>query len=70
MQTATETPLQLSREQIVAWLEDGARRRLHMSAADLVATYRDGRLPDAGRVADLLMLAHLLDPHDPLFVSL
>ena len=71
MQTAAlETPLRLSRDQIVAQLEDGARRRLHISAADLVRSYRAGDLPDAGRVADLLMLAHLLDEQDPLFVSL
>ena len=67
---ALETPLRLSRDQIVAQLEDGARQRVHMSAADLVRRYRAGGLPDAGRVADLLMLGHLLDEQDPLFVSL
>jgi hypothetical protein len=71
MQTAElDTPLRLSRDEIVAQLECGAQRRVHMSAADLVRTYREGRLPDPGRVADLLMLAHLLDERDPLFVSL
>ena len=40
------------------------------SAEELVRLYRDGRLTDAGRVADLLMLAHLLNARDPLFVAL
>jgi hypothetical protein len=70
MQTATETPLRLSRNEIVARLQDGAQRRLHISAEELVRLYRDGRLTDAGRVADLLMLAHLLHQRDPLFVAL
>ena len=73
MSTATlsiHEPLRLSRDQIVAELEAGAQRRLRMPAADLVGAYRTGRLPDPGRVADLLMLAHLLDERDELFVSL
>ena len=69
MQTTTYEPLKLSRAQIVDQLEAGARRRLHMSADELVRAYRDGRLSDVGRVADLLMLAHLLDERDPLFVA-
>ena len=71
MQTAAlEAPLRHSRDQIVAQLEAGAQRRLQISAADLIRTYREGSLGDAGRVADLLMLASLLDERDPLFVSL
>lgn len=69
MQTITYEPLKLSRAEIVNQLETGAQRRLHISAEELVGAYRDGCLPDAGRVADLLMLAHLLDEHDPLFVA-
>ena len=68
MQATTYEPLKLSRAQIVDQLEAGARCRLHISAEDLVRAYHDGSLRDAGRVADLLMLAHLLDEHDPLFV--
>lgn len=75
MTTATPTlqarePLRLSRDQIIAQLEAGAWRRLQMRADDFVRAYRDGRIDDPGRIADLLMLAHLLDEHDPLFVAL
>lgn len=66
----THTPaLDLSRGEIVARLDAEARRRLHMSAEDLVRAYRACELADPGRVADLLALASLLDPTDPLFVS-
>lgn len=61
--------LELSRDEIVARLDAEARRRLHMSAEDLVHAYRTCELPDPGRVADLLALASLLEPTDPLFVS-
>ena len=60
----------LARDRIVAQLEDGARRRLGLSADEFVSAYRDGCLPDAGRAADVLMLAHLLNECDPLFVAL
>jgi len=66
--TAAE-PLRLTRDEIIAQLEDGVQRRLHMSATDFVRAYREGRLADPGRVADLLMLAQLLDERDPLFVA-
>jgi hypothetical protein len=69
MQTVTIGPLRLTRDEIVAQLEQGARQRLHMSADEFVRAYCTGKLTDAGRVADLLMLAHLLDEHDPLFVA-
>lgn len=67
--TPGDSVLVLTREEIVASLELGARQRLGMSAEELVRAYQDGRLPDPGRVADLLALAHLLTPDDPLFVS-
>lgn len=60
--------LQLSRDEIVRRIERGARRRLHMSARELVETYRAGRLEDPGAVADLLALASLLVETDPLFI--
>jgi hypothetical protein len=60
--------LELTREEIVRRLEHGAQRRLHISAADLIAAYRAGRLEDPGAVADLLALASLLLESDPLFV--
>lgn len=63
-------PLELSRDEIVARLDAEARRRLDMSAEDLVRAYRRCELTDLGRVADILALASLLDPTDPLFVSI
>ena len=60
--------LELSRDEIVRRLEHGARRRLHMSARELVEAYRAGCLADPGAVADLLALASLLVETDPLFV--
>jgi len=62
-------PLKLTREQIVDKLETGARRRLKMSAREMIDAYREGRLEDAGAVLDLLMLANLLEDDDDLFVS-
>ena len=61
--------LELKREEIVARLERGARRRLDLSAQEFILAYREGRLRDCGQVADLLSLAHLLDKNDPLFAS-
>ena len=62
------TPLELTRAEIVAQIDAEARRRLDMSAEDLVRAYRRGELTDPGRVADLLALGSLLDLTDPLFV--
>ena len=62
-------PFELTRDEIVARLDAEARRRLDMSAENLVRAYRSCELTDPGRVADLLALASLLDPTDPLFVS-
>jgi hypothetical protein len=64
-----DTDLELTRDEIVAILEDGARRRVEMTAGELVRAYRDGLLEDPGMVADLLVLAHLLAEDDPLFVA-
>ena len=66
MITSTASPLELSRDEIVARLDAEARRRLDMSAEDLVRAYRSCELTDPGRVADLLALASLLDPTDPI----
>ncbi len=59
--------LELTREEILKRLEDGARRRLGMSAGDMLRAYRAGALADPGRVADLLGLADLLRDDDPIF---
>lgn len=61
--------LELTREEIIARIEEGARRRLGMSAGDLVRKYRRGQLDEPGAVADLLALANLLPDTDPLFAD-
>lgn len=60
----------LTREEIAEALELGARSRLQMSAREMIDRYRHGKLDDAGEVADLLMLASLLQPDDELAVDL
>lgn len=65
-----ETPLlDLNRDQIVTRMERGAKQRLNMGVQDFVTQYRAGRLPDPGRVADLVALAALLHDTDPLFIQ-
>jgi len=61
--------LELTRNEIVERIERGAYKRVHMSAQDLVRSYRAGRLEDPGAVADLLALANLLPDNDPLLVD-
>jgi len=51
---------EMTREEIIAALENGARTRLNVSAAELLRRFRQGELPDPGLVADLLVLADLL----------
>lgn len=65
----SDTTLELSRAEIVAHIDREAQRRLGMSAKDMLRAYREGRLRDCGKVADLLALANLLDPADPLFAA-
>lgn len=60
--------LELTRDEIVSTISEGARLRLGMSAEQLLAAYRAGRLEDPGKVADLLALARLLRDNDPLSV--
>jgi hypothetical protein len=61
--------LVLSREEIVARLESGAREQLDCDASEMIARWRAGALTDAGEVADLLILADLLGEDDPLFAG-
>jgi hypothetical protein len=60
--------IELTREQILERLEQGAQRRRGVSARELLQAYIAGRLEDPGAVADLLMLADLLPEDDPLLV--
>ena len=61
--------LELTREEIIARIEEGAWQRLRMSARDLVRKYRSGQLDEPGAVADLLALSNLLPDNDPLFAN-
>jgi len=61
--------LELTREEIIARIEEGAWQRLRMSARDLVRKYRSGQLDEPGAVADLLALSNLLPDNDPLFAD-
>jgi hypothetical protein len=61
----TAPVLELTRDEILERIERGTRRRLGMSARELLCAYRHGRLDDPGAVADLLVLADLLAPDDP-----
>jgi len=65
-----ETPIvDLNRDQIVTRIERGTKQRLQMGVQDFVSLYRSGRLPDPGKVADLIALAALLSDTDPLFLK-
>jgi len=59
--------LEMTRDEIIAALEDGARTRLNLSAVELLRRYRLGDLQDPGCVADLLVLADLLPDDDVIF---
>jgi hypothetical protein len=61
--------LELTRDEIVAEMERVAQARQGVSAAELVAAYRDGTLQDPGAIGDVLVLAGLLDPDDPYFAG-
>ena len=60
---------EVSREDIVRLIDEQARRRRGISAAELLSAYRAGRLGATGDVADLLVYSDLLSPQDPIFES-
>lgn len=61
--------VELTREDILKRLEDGAQRRRGLSARELVFRYRRGVLDEPCEVADLLALADLLREDDALFAA-
>jgi hypothetical protein len=61
MVKVNENEVELSREEILALIDQGARRRLAISGEALLDRYRRGQLRDLGEVADLLVLAALLE---------
>jgi hypothetical protein len=60
----------LSREEIVRLVDEGAWSRRGMSGRGLVEMFRVGSLQDPDEVMDLLRLAHLLPPEDPMHAPL
>lgn len=58
--------IELSREEIIDQIEDGANRH-GMTATQMLIAYSDGTLDDVSTVADLLALAHLLPDEDEVF---
>jgi hypothetical protein len=69
MALRADDDLQLSRDEIVEAIEQGARKRRNMTARELLLAYRAGELSEPGQVADLLVLADLLAPDDPLLAG-
>lgn len=60
---------ELTHQQVLELLEQGARKRRDMSAQELIRAYHQGSLEDPGEVADLLALANLLPEDDPLIAD-
>ena len=59
-------PIVLTREEIIAQVDESARMRLGISGRRLVRAWRRGHLPcDLGHVHDLLMMAGMLPDNDP-----
>ena len=67
--TQTDTYTELTRDDIVREVEEGARRALGMSAAEFAYTYKTRALKDPSAVVDLLVLLDLLSERDPLFAG-
>lgn len=61
--------VKLSRDEILASLEQGARARCGLSARVMLRRYRTGQLADPSRVTDLIGLSHLLRKNDPILVG-
>jgi len=58
---------ELTRDEIVRRIDEAARERRRMSAAELLRTFLNGTLEDPGGVGDLLVLTDLLPEDDRLF---
>jgi len=61
MVKVNENEVELGREEILGLIDQGARRRLGISGEALLERYRRGQLRNPGEVADLLVLAGLLE---------
>jgi hypothetical protein len=56
-----DAEVELSREEVLALIEKSAQHRLGISGEALLERYRRGQLSNIGEVADLLVLATLLE---------
>lgn len=70
MTTAPDAVVELTRDEILEQIEDGARKRRGISAEAFVRAYHRGELPEPCEDADLLALAFLLPADDPIFGGL
>jgi hypothetical protein len=61
MVNVNDSEAELSRQEILALIDHGARGRLGISGEALLDRYRRGQLRDLGEVADLFALAGLLE---------
>lgn len=57
----------VSRQHVIDLLETRSRKRLGISAKQMLKKYRTGKLESVGEVADLLVIADMLPPNDPIF---
>ena len=62
--------MQLTRDEVIAYMEREAKARRQISAAELVRAYREGKLHEPCEVMDILGYGFLLAPDDPLYVAL
>lgn len=61
MVRVSDGEVELTQEEILGLIDKGAQRRLGISGATLLERFRRGQLSDLGEVADLLVLADLLE---------
>lgn len=59
----------LTRDEIISTMDDVAKRRMGSTAQEVLRLYHRGELAEPGLVGDLLVLADLLSPDDPIFSS-
>jgi hypothetical protein len=60
--------LELTRDEIIQEMDRVSKDRLGMTAYEVLSRYAAGHLEEVGEVGDVLVLADLLDPSDPIFV--
>lgn len=65
--TQTDIQVTYTRDEVVAEIERGARRRLGLSAEEFAHAYRTRQIADRSAVIDLLAWLFLLRDDDPIF---